>query len=192
MLSNDGACKQTALNQLTSLSQIAAVIVLQSSFTMNFFLNLMTSNTLDLGLYLDKRLTRHKHIITKRKQLGITLSKLYWLLGRRSQLSLSNKLLIYKVAIKPIWTYGIQLWGTASSSNIEILERFQAKALRTITSAPWYVPNIVIRRDLYVSTVKDEICCHSVRYSTRLHKHPNLLATQLQEPPARRRLKRLL
>jgi hypothetical protein len=51
MLSNDsfpdGACKQTVLNQLTSLSQIAAVIVLQSSFTLNLFLNLMTSNTLD-------------------------------------------------------------------------------------------------------------------------------------------------
>jgi hypothetical protein len=51
MLSNDGfpdgACKQTVLNQLTSLSQIAAVIVLQSSFTTNLFLNLMMSNTLD-------------------------------------------------------------------------------------------------------------------------------------------------
>jgi hypothetical protein len=28
-----------------------------------------------------------------------------------------------------IWTYGIQLWGTASTSNIEILERFLSKAL---------------------------------------------------------------
>jgi hypothetical protein len=31
--------------------------------------------------------------------------------------------------LKPIWTYGIQLWGTASTSIIEILERFQSKAL---------------------------------------------------------------
>jgi hypothetical protein len=36
---------------------------------------------------------------------------------------------------KPIWTYGIQLWGTASTSNIEILERFQSKALRMIVDA---------------------------------------------------------
>jgi hypothetical protein len=68
--------------------------------------------------------------------LGITLTNLYRLLGRRSKLSLSNKLLIYKVAIKPIWTYGIQVWGAASTSNIEILERFQSKALRLITDAP--------------------------------------------------------
>jgi hypothetical protein len=31
---------------------------------------------------------------------------------------------------------GIQLWGTASTSNIEILERFQSKALRVIVDAP--------------------------------------------------------
>jgi hypothetical protein len=31
--------------------------------------------------------------------------------------------------LKPIWIYGIQLWGTASNSNIKILQRFQSKAL---------------------------------------------------------------
>jgi hypothetical protein len=60
-----------------------------------------------------------------------------------SQLSTTNKLL-YKTNLKPIWTYGIQLWGTASTSNIEILERFQSKALRMIVDAPWYVPNTLI------------------------------------------------
>jgi hypothetical protein len=52
----------------------------------------------------------------------------------------------HKTILKPIWTYGIQLWGTASTSNIEILERFQSKALSMIGDAPWYVPNTVIRR----------------------------------------------
>jgi hypothetical protein len=33
-----------------------------------------------------------------------------------------------------------KLWGTASTSNMEILERFQSKALRMIADAPWYVP----------------------------------------------------
>jgi hypothetical protein len=78
-----------------------------------------------------------------RKQLWITLTKLYWLLGRKSKLSTGNKFLMYKTILKPIWTYGIQLWDTASTSNIEILERFQSKALRMIVDAPWYVPNTV-------------------------------------------------
>jgi hypothetical protein len=48
----------------------------------------------------------------------------------------------------------MQLWGTASTSNIEILERFQSKALRMIVDAPWYVQNKAIRRDLQTPTVK--------------------------------------
>jgi hypothetical protein len=69
---------------------------------------------------------------------------MYWLLGRKSKLSTTNKLLLYKPILKPIWTYGIQLWGMASTFNIDILERFQSKALRMIVDAPWYVPNTVI------------------------------------------------
>jgi hypothetical protein len=60
---------------------------------------------------------------------GITLNKMYRLLGHRSKLSTNNKLLLYKAILKPIWTYRIQLWGTASTCNIEILERFQSKTL---------------------------------------------------------------
>jgi hypothetical protein len=85
-----------------------------------------------LGLHLDRKLTWQHHIFTKRTHLGVTLTKMYWLLGRKSQLSLSNKLLLYKTILKPIWTYGVQLWGTASTSNLEILEHFQSKALRLI------------------------------------------------------------
>jgi hypothetical protein len=86
---------------------------------------------------------------------------MYWLLGRKSQLSLSNKLFLYKTILKPIWTYGIQLWGTASISSIEILERFQSKALRMIVDAAWYVPNTLFRRDLQITSVKEEISHHS-------------------------------
>ena len=68
---------------------------------------------------------------------------LYWIIGRKSQLSPANKLLVYKAILKPIWTYGVQLWGSVSNSNLEVLERFQSKVLRIIADAPWYVPNKV-------------------------------------------------
>jgi hypothetical protein len=93
---------------------------------------------------------------------------MYWLLGSSSRLSLPNKLLLYKTILKPIWTYGIQLWGTASTANIEILERFQSKALRIIVDAPRYVPNNHIRRDLHMTSVKEEIRRYSNQYSARL------------------------
>jgi len=61
-----------------------------------------------LGLHFDKRLNWKQHIIKTRKHLN-------------SPLSLLKKTLIYKVILKPVWTYGIELWGCASSSNVEII-----------------------------------------------------------------------
>jgi hypothetical protein len=113
---------------------------------------------------------------------------MHWLLGRQSQLSTTNKLLLYKTILIPIWTYGIQLWGTASTSNIEILERFQSKALCMIVDAPWYVPNTLIRRDLHISTVKEEIRRYSSHYRAHLLTHPNNLAVNLLGLPDNRRL----
>jgi hypothetical protein len=127
---------------------------------------------------------------SKRKQLGLSLTKTYWLLGRKSKLSINNKLLIYKVILKPIWTYGIQLWGTRSNSNIENLERFQSKVLILIVDVPWYVPNSVIRNDLQVPTVKEEISRFSSHYNVRIIVHPNELIASLTEPPIQRRLRR--
>jgi hypothetical protein len=145
-----------------------------------------------LGLHLDRRLTWHKHVFAKRKQLGITLTEMYWLLGLTSKLSTSNKRLIYKTILKPIWTYGKQLWGTASTSNIDFLECFQSKALLMIVDAPWYVPSTVIRRDLQIPKVKEEIHRYSSQYSDRLIAHPNVLIVNLIELPDNRRLRRHL
>jgi hypothetical protein len=94
---------------------------------------------------------------------------MYWLLSRKSKLSISNKLLAYKIILKPIWTYGIQLWGSASISNIEILERFQGKVLRMITNASWYMPNMVLRQDIQITSVQEEIHRFSAQYSDRLY-----------------------
>jgi hypothetical protein len=105
------------------------------------------------------------------------------------KLSTSNKLIIYKAILKPIWTYGIQLWGTASTSNIEILKRFKSKALCIVVDAPWDVLNTVIRRDLQTPTVKEEIRRYSSQYSARLSTD---LIVNLMELPDNRQLRRHL
>jgi hypothetical protein len=71
-----------------------------------------------LGLHLDRKLTWREHNTKKRKQLDLKTRELKWLIGKNSPLSLENKLLIYKTVLKPVWTYGIALWGCASKSNI--------------------------------------------------------------------------
>ena len=110
----------------------------------------------------------------------------------KSQLSLENRFLVYKVILKPVWTYGIQVWGNASNSDLEILERFQSKVLRIITDAPWYMPNTIIKRDLQISTVKQEARKYTANCRKRLDAHPSNLANALlQEQLETHRLKRL-
>lgn len=104
------------------------------------------------------------------------IRKLYWLLGLKSKRNRNNKLRIYKAILKQVWTYGIQLWGTSSKSNVTIIERLQSKMLRIITIAPWFVMNGAISRNLHISTVKEEIERFSANYLDRLHFHPNPLA----------------
>lgn len=143
-----------------------------------------------LGMHLDRRLTWKTHIWTKRKQLNLKFRKMYWLMGKKSKLSINNKLLVYKSILKPIWTYGIHLWGAASNSNIQIIERFQAKLLRNITNAPWYVTNEIIRNDLNIPTVVEEIKTSNTRYKGRLLNHPNKLASDLLFTSKKTRLKK--
>lgn len=139
-----------------------------------------TSNNVKyLGLYLDRRLTWRKHIEKKREHLNIKTKKMFWLLGPKSQLSLENKIILYKTILKPVWTYGLQLWGTTSNSNIEILQRYQSKTLRLITDAPWFIKNTNIHSDLRIPTIKEEIKNFSERYLERLSNHSNILAINL-------------
>lgn len=67
------------------------------------------------------------------------------------EFNLSNKVLLYDAVRNPIWTYGIQKWGTSSHSNIEI----------------------ILRNDLWVLFVMDEAKDFSARYLNRLSDHVN-------------------
>lgn len=143
-----------------------------------------------LGMHMDRRLTWKKHIQTKREEINLKYRGLYWLLGRNSKLSLDNKLLVYKAIIKPIWTYGIQLWGSASASNIMSIQRAQNYILKQISNAPWFTRTTEVHEYLNMATVKQEIITHGANYKLRLEKHPNQLAGQLTIPETVRRLKK--
>ncbi|CAK1547668.1 unnamed protein product [Leptosia nina] len=145
-----------------------------------------------LGMHLDRRLTWRDHIKAKKKQADKKYRDMYWLLGRNSALSLENKLVIYKSILKPIWTYGIQLWGSASHSNIEILQRFQNKVLKALSNAPWFTRNTEVHQYLEIPTIKEEIERTAAAYRQRLGHHRNHLAAKLLDADANMyRLKRI-
>jgi hypothetical protein len=101
------------------------------------------------------------------------------LIGRDSSLSLHNKLLLYKQILKPVWTYGIQIWGYTKQSNTDIIQCFQNKVLRNIANAPWYIRNNDLHRDLEVDAVSSEIQRFVQKHEERFHHHENVEAIQL-------------
>jgi hypothetical protein len=70
-----------------------------------------------LSLYLDRRLIWATHIHTKRLALNNWSLQLRFLLTSK-HINLKNKLLLYKLFLKQIRTYGIQLWGVAKPSKL--------------------------------------------------------------------------
>jgi hypothetical protein len=100
---------------------------------------------------------------------------MYWIIGRKSELSLENKLLLYKTILKPIWKYGIPLWGTASQSNFENLQSFQDKVIRTKVNAPWYIPNSILLTELLIPTIREEITKYNIAHKDKLLQPTNQL-----------------
>jgi hypothetical protein len=95
---------------------------------------------------------------------------MYWLLGSQNSPQATNVSYINQYSNQ--WTYGKQLWGTASTSNIEILKTFPIES--------------------FAPTVKVEIRRYSSQYSARLSAHTNGLVVNHMELPENRRLRKHL
>ena len=116
--------------------------------------------------------------------------EIYWLNGKHSPLSLENKHLIYKTVLKPVCTYGIELWGCATKSNIAVIQRYQSILLRTITNAPRYVAYQTLHSDLHIPHVRTVFRERTATHHTTLDSYPNPLMETLFHPPKNRRFKR--
>jgi len=114
-----------------------------------------------------------------------------WLINPRLQLSLDNKLTVYKTTLRPIWTNGIELWGCSKPSNTKILQTFQSKTLRMISSVPRYVSNQTLHSDFEIPYVTEVIRINTNKHKTRSTVHSNQLIRTLFNPSVDRRLKRL-
>ena len=142
-------------------------------------------------MIIDIRLTWRDHLNTKKSEINIRFQKFNWLLGRNSRLQLKKKLLIYKMILKPVWLYGIEIWGTASNSNIQIIQRMQNKILSTFINAPWYTKNSEIHQYCDLPYITEEIQKRSIKLQEKLNAHTNQLAINLLDNIQEiRRLKR--
>lgn len=132
-----------------------------------------------LGFHLDSRLTWKHHIQQKMRQLKLKFQQMYWLTGRKSPLNLSSKRLLYLSVLRPIWTYGIEIWGCTSKSNRDIVQRRQNIILRSLTNARWFQRNDDIHADMKIKFIDEVIRERAIKHEQRLHSHVNIEAIQL-------------
>jgi len=135
---------------------------------------------------LDAKLRWRALVKKQREELGLKYKKLHWLMGRRTTLSIHNKLTLYKQTLKPVWTCDIQLWRCTKQSNTDIIRRFQ-----NTVDAPLYIINTDHHRDLQMEMVTNEIGKFAKKHEKRLLHHVNVEAIQLLDNSELvRRLKR--
>ncbi|GFX14183.1 RNA-directed DNA polymerase from mobile element jockey [Trichonephila clavipes] len=106
-----------------------------------------------LGLYIDSRLTFKKHVDYLAEKFWGRIHLAISLVGRRSPLSLENKVILCKQILRPVITYGSPVWGAAATTHMKKIQVIQNKILRVMTNAPWYVRNDVIHNDLHMEPI---------------------------------------
>ncbi|GFW98318.1 RNA-directed DNA polymerase from mobile element jockey [Trichonephila clavipes] len=84
-----------------------------------------------LGLHIDSRLTFKKHIDYLSEKFWGRISLAISLVGRRSPLSLENKVILYKQILRPVITYGSPVWGAAAATH---MKKVQLATTPTITT----------------------------------------------------------
>lgn len=122
-----------------------------------------------LGIHFDNYRTWKNHMST-------SANKCKFRLRNKSQQSLENKIHLYKGTIIPISSYGIQLWGCAKKSNMNIIQRFQNKSACLIIGAPWCVTNAALHKNLNINYVQVVITHQAKKYENNRNYHPNHLA----------------
>jgi hypothetical protein len=77
-----------------------------------------------------------------------------------------------------------QLWGCASDSNIQVIQRYQNKVLKCFVNAPWYVRNSDLHRDPGIERVTDIIAKFAKPHETetsRPHQHRSFQTSKCEQ-----------
>lgn len=126
-----------------------------------------------LGITLDSNLRFNHHVDNVLKTANIAKAQLRPFIGPKSRLSIKAKTLAYTSILRPIFTYGIQVWHQTTATKQKAIQTFQNKTLRSITRAPWFVRNEVIHNNLNMPTIHKFTKRLSNRFYSKIYQIPN-------------------
>jgi hypothetical protein len=121
-----------------------------------------------LGMIIDKRATLRQHVeyVTIRAHTALRL--LYPLISRNSHLDVRNKLLIYKVAIRPIFTYGCPAFESMAKTHLRKLQVLQNKFLRIVLNKTIYDRITDLHAEAKIPLIEDYVRKLQTNFNIRL------------------------
>jgi hypothetical protein len=125
-----------------------------------------------LGLILDSKLifkSNTQNSLTKTKK---AISILYPLLKKHSSVNFETKLLLFKLYLLPILTYGCPVWANMSNCHFKKLQVQQNKILRMVLSAPYRTKIETLHKDSGVSYLKERVEKLSTKFYDNLTNNP--------------------
>jgi hypothetical protein len=107
------------------------------------------------------------------------MGMLDFLLNMKSDLSVRNGVLLYKLLVRPMMDYAYPAWRSAARSRVRRLQVLQSKCLRLAIGAPWYVSNRQIHEDLGIPLFADHIRALTASFDSKLADVENPFVRQL-------------
>ena len=92
---------------------------------------------------------------------------LYPLINKNSKLNIKNKLLLYKVALRPVFTYGCQILHDIARTHLKKLQVLQNKALKMILNMPWSTSTTFLHELANIETIQEFVNKMNNRYTIR-------------------------
>ena len=106
-----------------------------------------------LRVYLDSTLTGKPHIDYIIKKFYTLKNDLAHLLYS-NEMSINNKVLLYKTVLRPIFLYAAPIWVSAANTIIQKVQILQNKLLRSTCKFPWCFRNQTIHNTLKVEPIR--------------------------------------
>ncbi|KAG5684417.1 hypothetical protein PVAND_013651 [Polypedilum vanderplanki] len=135
-----------------------------------------------LGINLDQKLLFKDHInksLTIAK--SIAFSTLYCFFKKNNVVKEHQKVHLYKTVIRPILTYGCQVFNNCAKSHFNKLQIFQNKMLRLCFNINWddFINNEKLHELANIPTIREFVNKLTSRFYDDCHSHDNNLISNL-------------
>lgn len=129
-----------------------------------------------LGIILHKRLAWKHHLKYLTDKTNTAVKAMYPLINKNSKLSLRNKILIYKSIIRPVLTYGSNVFCSASNTLLHRLQVTQNKILRIKTNSNRYTSTDILHVRARMPKMKEYIINKAEKFYRKQIIHNPLTA----------------